>query len=138
MTSTLETLRALETTALDAAEGYTTAARSCDDAHTREILAQFAIERREQAEELRLLTDHPSDEHLTRSRLARLHRAVIEVRGRISHAPAVIRECIRGEEVALAQYERALARPLVRSLHDRLTAHAAAVRHALSVLRADA
>lgn len=132
------TLRTLEGLTLDAAQGYTAAARACTDPEMRELLAQLAIHRRDQAEDLRKLINHPFEDHVGRSFFARVHRALIEARARLTHGgrAAILAECERGESVASHRYEQALQQPLPSRIASVLREHLRDIRDAQRVFAA--
>jgi uncharacterized protein (TIGR02284 family) len=109
-------LHELLATARDAAAGYAVAHRAVTDPDLAQLLNGCAADRREAAEELAgILASLGENTHQLPSVGGEMHRGWIALRGVAAHggAPAgIIAECERGEHIALARYDRALAQKL--------------------------
>ena len=112
----IATLKELVSTQSDAADGYETVATQVNDAGLASLLVTYGARRRLFCEQLQRLLGEaaPSAPLVERSPLGKLHRHLIEMRGKVEHmhAIAALSECERGERVALMRYERALKQRL--------------------------
>lgn len=108
-------LNSLIETCNDGAMGFETAAQEVKDSSTRQLFQQYARERSQFADELRgaveALGGHPDDGG---SVSGAVHRGWMNIKSAIAghDESAIIGEAERGEDAAVAAYERALANDL--------------------------
>ena len=105
------TLNELIQTSKDGENGFRAAAESVQDSNLRHLLESYAQQRAEFAAELQLevrrLAQDPVD---TGHATAALHRSWMEIKAGLTgrDEAAVIAECERGEDTAVATYRKAL------------------------------
>lgn len=116
----------------DSAEGYETAAKSVESGHYRDILAEYAEERKRFFVELTYLANQYNivpDESQTA--LGMLHNIWIEVKNAFTQGDkAILDECVRGEEYAIERYHEALKHSLPEDVETLLQAELAQVKGA--------
>ena len=108
----IKTLNHLLDVCVEGRRGYEHAAEHIDEEDLKTLFTEFATERNEFAYELRhLIQELGSEPHEGHNPYATLHRSWVDIQTALSHddTQIVLRECRRGEEVALRQYLSALA-----------------------------
>lgn len=133
------TLNELIQTCIDGQNGFDTAAKAIDDASLKSELAGYSAQRRDFAAELKALVartgETPTD---SGSVAAALHRGWINLKNAVAtnDRRAILAECERGEDSAVAEYRKAIAADLpvefatvvqrqyaaVQRTHDRIKA----------------
>ncbi|HQR40051.1 MAG TPA: PA2169 family four-helix-bundle protein [Blastocatellia bacterium] len=127
----ISTLNGLIVTCRDGQEGFEEAAANVNDPELKQLFAEASIERSrmvgELQHEVRLLGAEPED---SGSVAGSLHRAWIEIKGTLTgkDEAAILRECERGEDSALAAYRRALSDKLPSDVRTVVKWHADAVK----------
>lgn len=122
---TVDVLNELSEALRDGDYGFTTAAGYTDSSHLKALLARRASECREAAQELQSLIGRLGGEATEGgSATGALHRGWVSVRGTVSHYSdeAMLQECERGEEAAMAAFVKALTSnlpPGIRNLVER-------------------
>jgi uncharacterized protein (TIGR02284 family) len=113
------TLNQLVQTCKDGEQGFQAAAAGVDDLNLQRLLESYSQQRSEFAAELqleveRLAQDPAQSGHLSAS----LHRGWINIKSVVAgrEESAIIAECERGEDVAVAAYQEALSSPLPQDL----------------------
>jgi uncharacterized protein (TIGR02284 family) len=123
----------------DGEQGYRRAVADTDDAEHRSALAHFADERARFARELRdELKSLGVSAQFKGTLLGALHRGWIEATSRLPHARsrAILRECERGEEMALRVYRNALRTDLPPSIRGSVEAQMRGLERSLQDVRA--
>jgi uncharacterized protein (TIGR02284 family) len=116
---TASTLNELIQTSKDGENGFRAAAESVEDSNLRHLLESYAQQRAEFAAELQLevlrLAQDPAD---TGHAAAALHRSWMDIKAGLTgrDEAAVIAECERGEDTAVAAYRKALESELPEDL----------------------
>jgi uncharacterized protein (TIGR02284 family) len=107
----ISTLNGLLETCRDGENGFRTAADGCDDANLRRLFESYSQQRAEFATDLRRevqrLGGDPADHgHVA----AAAHRGWMNIKAAVTGKDehAILNECERGEDVAVAAYRRAL------------------------------
>ncbi len=106
------TLNDLIETIKDGENGFAAAARDCSDASLKHTFMQYSRERHEFAEKLkRLVVQQGKVAVEDGSMAAAVHRGWINLKSTLSTRDnlAVLEECERGEDYAVAKYAEALA-----------------------------
>jgi uncharacterized protein (TIGR02284 family) len=113
------TLNELIQTAKDGENGFRAAGESVEDSNLRHLFESYAQQRSEFAAELQLevrrLAQDPVD---TGHAAAALHRGWMDLKAGLTgrDEASVIAECERGEDIAVANYRKALASELPADL----------------------
>jgi uncharacterized protein (TIGR02284 family) len=105
------TLNELIQTCIDGQNGFDTAAKAIDDPSLKAELAGYSAQRRDFAAELRRLVAGEGEEPTERGSVAAaLHRGWINLKNAISTNDryAILAECERGEDSAVAEYRKAI------------------------------
>ncbi|HEY8904289.1 MAG TPA: PA2169 family four-helix-bundle protein [Chthoniobacterales bacterium] len=123
-------IKDLQQTLADGVEGFTNAAKAVEDPELKTLFEGFAAERQSMADELAAFSSaDPDDEKPTIT--GALHRGWIDLKGALTSGDdhAILAECERGEDHAVAEFRRALEEPLppeatptIRSLSTRIVA----------------
>lgn len=118
----------------DGEEGFKSAADDTKDVELKEIFCRFSAQRGEFAEQLQAEVSRLGASPREASSLSgSLHRGLIGLKGALAKndAHAVLVECERGEDAAVAAYRKALVEaPLSGSQRDLISAQATAVKQA--------
>lgn len=106
----VSTLNGLLATAVNAREGYRTAAEDTTDDQLKTFFNKTAQERATMVADLEdLVRASGGDPDASGTTVGKAHRGWIEVRSTLGDADtSVIDECLRGEEHAITNYEQAL------------------------------
>lgn len=133
ITDVTDTLNDLIETAKDGADGYRAASEDVKDPSLKTLFAQFASERSAFVGELQglvaTLGGRPREEG---SVLAAAHRGWINLKSAVATRDdvAILEECQRGDENAVAHYDRAVGMALPSQVAEVVQRQAAAVREA--------
>ena len=106
------TLNGLIETCKDGQEGFRTAAENVDDAGIKQLFNEYALQRSKFAGELQAaaqtLGEHDPED--TSSVAGALHRGWINLKAAVAGNDryAILAECERGEDSAVAEYKKAL------------------------------
>ena len=123
--------------AVDAQSGYTTAARDAKSAEHRTVLHQYAQQRQTQAAELDQLlraSGHAAGKMGTVA--GAFHQGWINLRAMLTQGDrALLQECIRADELALAAYHDAMRRTSNYALVQLLQRQATGIQEAHDQLR---
>ena len=133
----VSTLNSLIETCRDGQEGFRTAAEGVKSAELRELFQGYARQRAgfagELQDEVRRLGGEPEQ---TGSLVATLHRGWMGLRAALEGGDerAVVGECERGEDVALATYRSALDRDMPASVRAMVERQFAEVKEAHNLI----
>jgi len=128
----------------DGHRGYQAAAQQAGGMDLKRMFGKLALERKQFADELgRKIDRHVGTPHDHGTISGALHRGFIGLMGNVRTLSAadILRECVRGEAVAIKHYEDALEGDLpedVMELAGRQLAHIAEARNRLVDLDSDA
>jgi uncharacterized protein (TIGR02284 family) len=137
-------LNGLLQTCLDAHDGYQAAARHVDDMDVKKLFGHFALERKRFGEELGLVIEGLGGTPRERGSVkGALHRGWIEFSSEMDEPLRgdVLKECARGEGLAVRHYEDALAKGLpgdARRLVERQLAAITEARDRIAAIAATA
>ncbi|HVE16207.1 MAG TPA: PA2169 family four-helix-bundle protein [Chthoniobacterales bacterium] len=108
MSSDFSVVKDLLQTLTDGIEGFTRASESVKDSNLKMLFAGFAAERQEMADELTAFSDADGTEQKTTITGA-IHRGWINLRSVLTSGDdhAILAECERGEDHALAVFKKA-------------------------------
>ena len=129
--SVSSTVNNLIETCKDGQNGFETAAKGVDDPVLKAELLQYSGQRAEFATELAdALSQTGEAPEETGSIAAAIHRGWINIREAISKSDryAILAECERGEDVAVAAYRKAAAAQLPQSLANIVSTQHAAIQ----------
>jgi uncharacterized protein (TIGR02284 family) len=133
----ISTLNGLTETCRDGQDGFRTAAEGVRSAELRELFEGYARQRAsfvgELQDEVRRLGGDPEQ---TGSLAASLHRGWMGLRAAVEgdDDAAVVSECERGEDVALANYRAALGKDLPASVRSMVERQFAEVKEAHNLI----
>lgn len=118
----ISTLNGLIETLKDGQEGFRQAADAIKDAQTKSTLNGFSLQRSKFAGELQnqVIQLGESDPETSSSTAGAMHRAWINIKSAISSQDdhAILAECERGEDSAVAEYKKAMAKDLSSAVRD--------------------
>lgn len=120
---TIDILERLIRVCDDGADGFRVAAADVKNHAWREMFARLSVQRKAFARELADLSERLGEPDMPQAgtMAGDLHRAWLNVRAALTarDEPAVLRECVRGENFAIRSYRDALAQPdLPVELHE--------------------
>jgi uncharacterized protein (TIGR02284 family) len=132
-TEVISTLNSLIETLKDGQEGFRQAAEAVKDSQLKSLFNEFSLQRSKFAGELQnhAIQMGESNPENTSSTAGALHRAWINMKSAITSQDdhAILAECERGEDSAVAEYKKATARDIVsrqytavKAAHDRIKA----------------
>ena len=115
MTNTIDTLNDLIETLKDGQEGFRAASADVESSDLKQLFSQYSLQRSSFAGELQALAHSfgESTPTTTGSVAGALHRGWMDLKAAIVSRDehAILAECERGEDYALAAYQKALALP---------------------------
>lgn len=133
-------IKDLQQTLADGVEGFTNAAKAVKDPELKTLFEGFAAERQSMADELAAFSSaDPADEKPTIT--GALHRGWIDLKGALTSGDdhAILAECERGEDHAVAEFRRAVEEPPVSaeaaSVISSILARILAVHNKVKALR---
>lgn len=132
-TNLVDTLNDLIETAKDGADGYTAASEDVTDPALKTLFARLASERRGFVGELQgLVASLGGAPRESGSVLAAAHRGWINLKSAVATRDdvAILAECQRGDENAVAHYDRAVGMAMPPEVSTVVQRQAAAVREA--------
>lgn len=119
---TLSTINRLVETLKDGQEGFREASGAVQDSQLKSLFSEYSLQRSKFAGELQnyAITLGESDPENTSSTAGALHRAWINIKSAISSRDdhAILSECERGEDSAVAEYKKAMESNLPSPLAD--------------------
>ena len=119
---TLSTVNRLIETLKDGQEGFREASEAVQSSDLKRQLSEYSLQRSKFAGELQsyALTLGESDPENTSSTAGALHRAWINIKSAVSSRDdhAILSECERGEDSAVAEYKKAMESTLPGPLSD--------------------
>lgn len=133
----VSTLNGLLSTAVNAREGYRTAAQDATDDDLTTFLNKTAQERSTIVAELEdLIRDSGGEPDESSTTAGSAHRGWIDVRSTLGDADtSVLQECLRGEKHAVSDYEKALdEKSLASDARDTLRGHLDQIHSAIREL----
>lgn len=136
---TISTLNTLIETVKDGQNGFATAAEGVKDPAVKAVFLEYSQQRAQMARELQdEVRGLGGDPEKAGSVAASLHRGWINIKSAVtgSDEHAVIAEAERGEDIAKAEYEKALKQPLPPQVQALVQRQAALVRQAHDKVRA--
>ena len=118
----ISTLNSLIETLKDGQEGFRQASEAVKDSQLKTLFSEFSLQRSKFAGELQnyAITLGEPDPENTSSTAGALHRAWINIKSAVSSRDdhAILSECERGEDSAVAEYKRAMEGNLPSPLAD--------------------
>ena len=118
----LSTINRLVETLKDGQEGFREASGAVQDHQLKSLFSEYSLQRSKFAGELQnyAITLGESDPENTSSTAGALHRAWINIKSAVSSRDdhAILAECERGEDSAVAEYKRAMEGNLPSPLAD--------------------
>ena len=119
---TLSTINRLVETLKDGQEGFREASGAVQDHELKSLFSEYSLQRSKFAGELQnfAITLGESDPENTSSTAGALHRAWINIKSAVSSRDdhAILSECERGEDSAVAEYKKAMDGNLPSPLAD--------------------
>ena len=119
---TLSTINRLVETLKDGQEGFREASGAVQDHELKSLFSEYSLQRSKFAGELQnyAITLGESDPENTSSTAGALHRAWINIKSAVSSRDdhAILSECERGEDSAVAEYKKAMEGNLPSPLAD--------------------
>ena len=119
---TLSTINRLVETLKDGQEGFREASGAVQDHQLKSLFSEYSLQRSKFAGELQnyAITLGDSDPENTSSTAGALHRAWINIKSAVSSRDdhAILSECERGEDSAVAEYKKAMEGNLPSPLAD--------------------
>ena len=119
---TLSTVNRLIETLKDGQEGFREASEAVQSSDLKRQLSEYSLQRSKFAGELQnyAITLGESDPENTSSTAGALHRAWINIKSAVSSRDdhAILSECERGEDSAVAEYKKAMESTLPGPLSD--------------------
>ena len=119
---TLSTINRLVETLKDGQEGFREASGAVQDHQLKSLFSEYSLQRSKFAGELQnyAITLGNSDPENTSSTAGALHRAWINIKSAVSSRDdhAILSECERGEDSAVAEYKKAMEGNLPSPLAD--------------------
>jgi uncharacterized protein (TIGR02284 family) len=137
---TISTLNSLIETLKDGQEGFRQAAEAVKDSQLKSLFNEFSMQRSKFAGELQsevIQLGEPKPE-TTSSTAGALHRAWINMKSAITSGDdhAILAECERGEDSAVAEYKKAMEANLSSPIRGTISRQYAAVKAAHDQVRA--
>ncbi|MBC7783553.1 MAG: PA2169 family four-helix-bundle protein [Burkholderiales bacterium] len=129
----ISTLNELTQICIDGEKGFAAAAEVVEDMALKEELNGFSAQRRRFTSELQSIVQSQGEQPAkSGDPSAAIHRAWLEVRALFTGKDryAVLAECERGEDAALATYEKALNASLAAPAADVIRAQYLMIKHA--------
>ena len=130
----ISTLNSLIETLKDGQEGFRQAAEAVKDSQLKSIFNEFSMQRSKFAGELQseAIQIGESDPEDSSSTAGALHRAWINMKAAITSQEdhAILAECERGEDSAVAEYKKAMEDELPSPLRDIISRQYTAVKAA--------
>ncbi len=127
----LSTLNALIETCIDGAKGFEAAANAIDDTRLKDELMRFSQQRNGFVMELQRLVRGAGEEPTESGSVAgAMHRGWIHIKDAVSTRDryAILAECERGEDSAVAQYRKAIDGGLSAEIEPIVLEQSAAVQ----------
>jgi uncharacterized protein (TIGR02284 family) len=139
--SEISTLNSLIETLKDGQEGFREASHEVEAAELKTVLLEYSVQRENYATELQQLAKSLGDPSpaTTGSLMGAVHRGWIDLKAALvtRNAHAILAECERGEDSAVAEYEKALSgNSLSTFLRERVTSQYNGVKAAHDRIRA--
>lgn len=132
-------LNNLLTTNRDAAEGYISACDNVKDIELKRTFLDYAQKRENFVQELKTEIDALGGAYEDKSSiLAVAHRIWIGIKGSLtgSDIPSIVKECLRGEEASLADYDLASANAYIaESTKGLIERHRQTIQESISTLK---
>jgi len=128
-TFTIDHLDSLIAICKDGEAGFRSASEDVNDTHLKAVFTRFSRQRAEFAAELQLCVQRLGEEPRDSATVAgKVHRGWIGLKSVLSKndAPAVLAECERGEDEAVAAYREVLVEAGLDSTHRLLVSNQAA------------
>lgn len=140
MSNTISTLNSLIETLKDGQNGFREAAEASDDSTLKQTLSEYSLQRSRFAGELQaqVVVLGESDPEDSGSVIAAVHRGWIDLKAAVtSHdRHAILAECERGEDSAVAAYRKALEADLPADVRQTVAAQQAEVQQAHDRIKA--
>ena len=135
----VSTVNGLIETLKDGQEGFRQASEAVKDTELKTLFSEYSLQRSKFAGELQneLRSLGESEPESTSSTAGALHRAWINLKGAITNQDdhAILAECERGEDSAVAEYKKAMNENLSSPLRDIISRQAVEVKAAHDRIR---
>ena len=136
---TISTLNSVIETLKDGQEGFRQASEAVNDPQLKSLFNEYSMQRSKFAGELQseVIQLGESDPESTSSTAGALHRAWINMKSAITSQDdhAILAECERGEDSAVAEYKKAMEADLPASIRGTISRQYAAVKAAHDQIR---
>ncbi len=140
MSNTISTLNSLIETLKDGQNGFREAAEASDDSSLKKTLSEYSLQRSRFAGELQaqVVALGESDPEDSGSVIAAVHRGWIDLKAAVtSHdRHAILAECERGEDSAVAAYRKALEADMPADVRQTVAAQQTEVQQAHDRIKA--
>ena len=135
----VETLNDLIETCKDGQEGFRTASEGVEDSELKSIFSRYSLERSKFAGELQIEANTLGEKtpENSSSLAGALHRGWINIKASVTSRDvhAVLEECERGEDVAVAAYRDALELELPSNIREVIERQSASIQEAHDTIR---
>ncbi|MGI8820856.1 MAG: ferritin-like domain-containing protein [Chthoniobacterales bacterium] len=136
----ISTLNSVIETLKDGQEGFRQASEAVKDSQLKSLFSEFSLQRSKFAGELQnhIIQMGDSDPEDSSSTAGALHRAWINMKSAISSQDdhAILAECERGEDSAVAEYKKAMEKELPSPARDILSTQYTDIKAAHDRVRA--
>lgn len=140
MSNTISTLNSLIETLKDGQNGFREAAEASDDTTLKQTLSEYSLQRSRFAGELQaqVIGLGESDPEDSGSIVAAVHRGWIDLKAALTSRDrhAILAECERGEDSAVAAYRKALEADLPADIRQTVAAQQVEVQQAHDRIKA--